>query len=83
MDQAGRYLNTDNLQRLSKDSDGWKEIAEDIKSIEDVLGIKLGPKTKDELAHKKLTDKIYSKMKSGKSPMVEITKSAILRRSLG
>lgn len=83
MDQAGRYLNIDNLKKLAKESNGWEDILDDIQSIEEVFGLRLGPKTKDETRHKKLTDKIYKKMLSGESPNEEITKAALLRRSLG
>lgn len=83
LDQAGRYLNIDNLEKLGKNKKAWADILNDIKGIEEVLGIKLGPKTKEDLAHKKLTDKIYKKIIKGDSPTVEITKAALIRKSLG
>ncbi|HVF69386.1 MAG TPA: phosphoenolpyruvate carboxylase [Xanthomonadales bacterium] len=84
LDQAGRYLNMDNLEILAQESPGWKKIAEDIKAVEKVLKIKLGPRTPDELKHKKLTGKILAQLDSGDSSLTElITKAAILRKSLG
>ncbi len=84
MDQAGRFLNIDNLELLNKKSPVWKKISEDIKAVEEVLGIKLGPITKEEIAHKKLTTKILAKLDSGDKSLTElITKAAILRKSLG
>ncbi len=84
LDQAGRYLNTDNLNKLSKKSNAWKKVLEDIKAVEETLGIKLRPITKEEKEHKKLTDKIYAQLDSGDVMLTElITKAAILRKSLG
>ncbi len=84
LDQAGRYLNIDNLNKLSKKSTGWKPILDDIRAIETTLGIKLGPVTKDEIKHKTLTDQIYDKLESDDGSLTDlITQAAILRKSLG
>ncbi|HUQ85792.1 MAG TPA: phosphoenolpyruvate carboxylase [Candidatus Limnocylindrales bacterium] len=83
MDQAGRFLNRENLEILSKKSPVWKKITEDIKDVEDTLGIKLGPVTKEEHDHQKLTTQIYKKIESGESPTELIVKSALIRKSLG
>jgi phosphoenolpyruvate carboxylase len=84
MDQAGRFLNTDNLKLLSKKSPAWKRIAEDIKAVERILELKLGPQTKEEKEHKLLTSKIYKRIDSGSNSITDlIVKSAILRKSLG
>lgn len=84
MDQAGRFLNRDNLEILSKKNSAWKKIAEDIKAVEEVLGIQLGPQTKEEMEHKKLTGTILTKLDSGDKSLTDlITQAAILRKSLG
>ena len=84
LDQAGRYLNIDNLKKLSKQSNAWSDILEDLKAIEEILGIQLGPQAKDELEHKKLTDKILTDLDLENESLTElITKAAILRKSLG
>lgn len=84
LDQAGKYLNLENLEILGKKSPVWKKILEDVKAIEEVLEIKLGPQTKAEIEHKKLTGKILDKLDSGDIELTTlITKAAILRKSLG
>ncbi len=83
LDRAGRYLNRDNLQRLSKNSNIWKKVIEDVKEIEITLSITLGPKTKEEIQHQLLTSKIYQQIESSKDPANNISQAAILRKSLG
>lgn len=80
---AGGFLNKDNLQKLSKKSKAWKKISEDIKNIEEIFNITMGPKTESEFAHKWLTGKILSKVEGGESPTDLIVEAAVLRKSLG
>lgn len=81
--QAGRYLNMDNLLKLSSKSKIWKKVIVDIKAIEEIFSIKLGPKTKLEKKHKLLTSKIYKFMESSQDPTKQIVEAAVLRQSLG
>lgn len=83
LDQAGRFLNMDNLLKLSKKQKVWCEVMEDIKAIEEILKIHLGPKTDSEKKHKLLTDKIYQCIDTFENPSTYIVKAAILRKSLG
>ncbi len=83
LNQAGRYLNKDVLLRLSKKSQGWKEIAEDVKIIEDYLGQNLEPKTPQQKAHKIFTDSIYEGFSNGIQMTDLIEEAAVLRKSLG
>lgn len=81
--RAGGYLNKKNLETLAKNDKTWEGILEDVKGIEEYLGVSLGPKTPDELAHQKLTSKILLNLKSGKNLEKLITQAALLRKSLG
>ncbi len=81
--RAGAYLNKKNLQTLAKKDKSWQEILEDVKGIEEYLGISLGPKSPDELSHQTLTSKILSNLNSGKNLTKLIEKAALLRKSLG
>lgn len=84
LDQAGRFLNIENLNKLALKFPVYKKIIEDVKAVEDVLGIKMGPVTKEEKEHKKLTDKVLQGLDSKDRSLTElIVKAAILRKSLG
>ncbi len=79
---AGKFLNKDNLKKLSKQNKAWKEVEKDIKYIEEYLGEELEPTTEREIEHKKLTSKILNE-KDDKIKHDLIVQSGILRRSLG
>jgi len=84
LDQAGRYVNVENIKKLAAKQEIYGKILEDIKAIEEILGIKLGPKTKEEVEHQKLTSKILHKLDSADSSITDlITQAAIIRKSLG
>lgn len=83
MEQAGRFLNKDNLQKLSQKSKGFKKILEDVKDIEKILQISLVPKEEKEFTHKHLTTQILQKIENSQSPVEMIVEAAIIRRSLG
>lgn len=81
--EAGKYLNKENLIKLSRKSEIWKKVLEDVLNIERVFNISLGPKTKDEIKHAKLVKKIILLLNQGKNPQKEIEQAATLRHSLG
>ena len=83
LEEAGRFLNKENLERLSKNSKVWSLVLEDIASIEEIFDIKLGPKTKEDQKHKNITSQILKAIQSGQNPANLIVKAALLRRSLG
>ncbi len=76
--RAGRYLRIESLREL-----GLSELEKGIIAIEEYLGEKLGPVTKEEFRHAELVKKIIVMMKEGKSPIKEIEQAAIIRKSLG
>lgn len=82
LEKAGRYLNLENLAKLSADNPAWKEVEKDIELVKDILGIEVGPKTSDEKSHQKLTSEIIGA--EGKDDLSQkISEAAILRKSLG
>lgn len=81
--RAGCYLNKNVLSSLSKKSQGWREIQEDIRIIEDYLGQKLEPKTPQEKAHLVFSESIYERFAKGIEMTDLIEEAALLRRSLG
>lgn len=83
LEKAGRYLNKENLQKLAKENDAWKEVVKDVEAIEEYLKKPLGPKTESEKQHMKVTEKIYKKMIKGESIVKLVEEGARLRKSLG
>jgi len=81
--KAGRYVQKDELIKLAKDSQVWKDILKDIEEIEKYLGEKFEPKTKEEKEHFELVKKLHEKMDSGKNFQIYLNRLAVLRKSLG
>lgn len=83
---AGYFFNAENLSLLTKESPAWADVQEDVKAIERILGIKLGPVTDEHKRHQGLTTSILNNLRSApdKEAMTkEIAEAATLRRSLG
>ena len=80
---AGRYLNKGNLFTLAKKSRVWREIWDDITLTEQYLKTELGPRTKNELAHNKLSAGLFTAWQNKKDLGWYISESGKLRRSLG
>ena len=83
IEQAGRYLNRDNLKTLRKKNPAWSRIANDIQTVEDVLGVRLGPKTWSERHHESLTGKLLQQRHNHNAMRSLITETGVIRRSLG
>lgn len=81
-ERAGRFVNKDNLAKFAKGSQAWKEVQTDIEAAEEILGIKTGPRTKDETAHERLASELIKTEDSAKGTEL-INRMAVLRRSLG
>ncbi len=81
--RAGGFLNKENLMDLSKTIPEAKNILQDVKEIENYLGIEFKPTTKEQKKHLILSTKIYKKFKKNDSIEKLIEQAAILRKSLG
>lgn len=81
--RAGRFLNKKVLRELAKKNSAWKMILEDVKEIEKYLGYEFTPLTNDDLLYQKLSIKIYNKIIGNENAGEEITKAAMLRKSMG
>ena len=53
--QAGKFLNRQNLKKLSRKVRSWKQVENDTKTVENMLKIKFRPRNKKELLYSKLT----------------------------
>jgi phosphoenolpyruvate carboxylase len=83
LEGAARYLNIDNLAALAKGNKAWQQIQEDVLTAQEVLGLRLGPRTADEKTHYKLASAVFT-LKDDPGILTDlITKMAVLRRSLG
>ncbi len=83
LERAGRYLNVENLRLLAKRNRAWLSVEKDIKNIEGILGLSLGPQTIDEKSHANLAANVLL-MKNNRQALPRlITETAELRRSLG
>ncbi len=86
---AGKYLNKENLEEWAKGSEeespaAWaKEILEDIRLCEEILGIELGPQKAIHHLHKNLTSNIFLKRSMGLDFQDDLVEAAIMRKSLG
>ena len=81
--QAGKFLNKENLEKLTKKYPVLQEVKEDISEIEKYIGEELKPGSLDEKDHHVLTSRIYDEWGKGKPVTELLTKAAILRKSLG
>lgn len=79
---AGKFLNRDNLAKLSDKNSAWKHIAQDIEAVEQILDIKLGPSSQEEHKHQELSSKLLEITTKEQKTEI-ITKMAVLRKSLG
>jgi phosphoenolpyruvate carboxylase len=83
LDRAGRFLNNDNLEKLAVNNPAWKQVQEDIRDAEAILGLKFGPQSKEEKEHYKLSSDALL-IKDNKEVLTSlIERMAVLRRSLG
>lgn len=81
--RAGWFLNKPLLKKLSRTSPAFKDILTDVKFIEEILGLTLGPQSSSHEHHRQLSDEIYRKLEAQSDVTSEITQAAILRQSLG
>lgn len=82
LERAGRYLNHDNLTSLAKQNSAWEDVQKDIATAEQYFGVKYGPRTKNEKAHKNLTSNVLLSDDSETLSQL-ISETALLRKSLG
>ena len=80
---AGRFLNKENLELLTKINPAWRQVAEDVKLIEKNFRLKLGPKTDADFLHRNLTSNVYYLWRAKKPLNETISQSGKIRQSLG
>ena len=83
MQDAGNFLNKENLEFLAAEDQAWRTVKEDIDLIEDFFKITLGPVTIEHYLHRNFVSSIYFLMQEEKDFSEYLLNAAILRRSLG
>ncbi len=81
--KAGRFVQKEELAKLAKDSQSWKDILTDVEEIEEYLGEEFNPKTKEEKEHFEIVSRIHKKIDLGKDFQKDLNRLAVLRKSLG
>ena len=81
--EAGKYINRENIERLSKINKKWQLIKEDIKLAEEFLGVRFSPRNNKELLHQSLSSQLLLQRGNTKEVSRLITETGKLRRSLG
>jgi phosphoenolpyruvate carboxylase len=76
--RAGKFFRKESLAEL-----GLENVKEEVREIENYLGITLGPRTEKEKEHAELVSKIIKKIQKKKDPSEEIHKAARIRQSVG
>jgi len=76
--RAGNYLNQANLDKL-----GWSDISEDVKEIQNYLGVEFKPQTPEQVEHLNLTNFIFENIDKDPHISEQIVEAAVLRKSMG
>lgn len=81
--RAGKFLNKENLEILSKKNKSWQKIAKDTALCEKILGLNFGPDTIDEKKHCDTTGSVLKRVNDAAALTSLIEECAQLRKSIG
>ncbi len=83
LERAGHFLNHENLHALARQGPEWQAVEDDVKTLEEQLGKKLGPHRDEHYIHRNLTSNVRLLLKSKADVSPEIVRAGQLRKSLG
>jgi len=83
LERAGHFLNHENLHALARQDAGWQAVEDDVKTLEEQLGKKLGPHQDEHYIHRNLTSNVRLLLKAKADVSPEIVRAGQLRKSLG
>ncbi len=83
LERAGRFLNVANISLLAKKNDAWGDVRADIDAIEEILGLRLRPRTIEQLAHHELSSDALLIKHNPRILSDLIAEMAKIRRSVG
>jgi phosphoenolpyruvate carboxylase len=81
--RAGRYLNVENIRVLERENDAWGGVRTDVESLEEVLDLRLRPRTIEEVAHHELSSDALLIKHNPRILSDLIGEMAKIRRSVG
>lgn len=82
-ERVGHFFNRNAMNRLVKSSPAWKQVAEDVRLVEEKLGITFGPKTRREQLHANLAEQLWIVRRDRQKAAELIVETGRLRKSLG
>ncbi|MBT6068877.1 phosphoenolpyruvate carboxylase [Candidatus Peregrinibacteria bacterium] len=80
---AGKYFNPENLELLMQEYPALADYKEDIRLIEEILEIPIGPEKPHHFIHRNLSSSAYWQLQQNSPATDVIVKSGLMRRSLG
>ncbi|MBU0982169.1 phosphoenolpyruvate carboxylase [Patescibacteria group bacterium] len=83
LSHAGKFLNLENLEFFARTESWAKEIMEDVRISESILGLSLAPQKDHHLLHRNLTSNIVVKQRLGDDFTDDLVEAAVMRKSLG
>jgi phosphoenolpyruvate carboxylase len=83
LQHAGKYLNRENLKHYAESETWAKEIQEDVRLCEEILGLELGPQKPQHHLHRNLTGSILLKQSMGLDFQDDLVEAAVMRKSIG
>ncbi len=83
LQRVSRFVNMENLKKLSENSPAWRAVLSDAQALKDLFGFQFKPVSPEEVKHHKLTSKILSQIGQSKPIEKLIFQAALERRSLG
>ena len=83
LQHAGKYFNRENLEILCAENSAWQPVRDDIKLIEKILQISLGPETDRHFLHRNFSSNVLRKMRCDQNFVDDIVRAAEVRKSLG
>lgn len=88
LDRAGHYFNRENLDLLAAKDPAFAVVKEDVRAIEEILGITLGPTNAWHTLHRNVTSTIYHMlhepgMEDPEGLRAQVAQAGVMRRSLG
>lgn len=83
LEEACAYVNRENIKRLQGRFPALKQVEEDLKWLEGILGIRVEPWKNRHLIHKNITSNILLQLEEGRGVTEMVEEAALLRGFMG
>ncbi len=81
--EASKYVNRGNIRKLAKNNKTWRSVEQDVQCAEGIVQTTFVPKSKKDREYQSLSTSLLLLKKTSKKVTRLITKTGLLRRSLG